>query len=374
MLVRSSQDTDVRSLKNCLDEVAGAEGVRFLLVLACDRNGWEPEQVDPILADVKLPLLGGVFPLVIAERRSWETGFVVVGFKRAVEVRTVHDLSDPDTDIASKLESLEVDLSVAKTLMLFVDGLSSRINSLFEELFSVFGLEANYIGGGAGSLSFKQKPCVLTNEGLKQDCAVIGFTEIESGIGVSHGWQELAGPFEVTESNCNRISSLDWKPAFSVYQDALKSSGGISFEGADFFEVSQNYPFGISKLDSEAIVRDLISVSSDGSIACVGEVPRHTYVHILSSDPESLIAAAAEALRRAQSRFRSEEEPGGAMIINCISRYLLLRENFAKELEALHPRSGAVSFGALTLGEIANNRKDYLEFYNKTSVVGVLEA
>jgi hypothetical protein len=51
---------------------------------------------------------------------------------------------------------------------------------------------------------------------------------------------------------------------------------------------------------------------------------------------------------------------------------LFLEKNFAYELEAVHDGQMPL-IGALTLGEIANNGKDYLEFYNKTSVVGVLE-
>jgi hypothetical protein len=34
---------------------------------------------------------------------------------------------------------------------------------------------------------------------------------------------------------------------------------------------------------------------------------------------------------------------------------------------------GVPWIGACSIGEIANNRKDYLEFYNKTSVVMLLE-
>jgi len=371
MVVKSDRSVELDDFERSLDEVAASEKVRFVLILACDANAYDPVELDPILQRQTLPVLGGVFPQIISGKESWDTGFVIVGFEQAAKVRTISGLSDPQADFEAALESIDVDLGKANTLMVFVDGLSSRINSLVEELFSVFGLEANYIGGGAGSLSFEQKPCVFTNDGLKADCAVIGFAEVEAGVGVSHGWKELAGPFEVTEVDRNEVISLDWRPAQEVYQEAVRAQAGASFDGMDFFEVSKGYPFGISKLGSEKIVRDPIALGANGSIVCVGEVPSRAFVHILAGDPESLIAAAEEALRRGEGQYRGAPDSRGVLLIDCISRYLFLGERFGDELVALSPDSEVPIFGALTLGEIANNRKDYLEFYNKTAVVGV---
>ncbi|MBK1880261.1 FIST signal transduction protein [Pelagicoccus mobilis] len=373
MIVRRDKSVSIEHFGQSLDEVASSEGVRFVLILACDANDYSPEAIDPILKRQTVPLIGGVFPAILSGSDRWEEGFVIVGFDQAAKVRTVTGLSDLDADFEKTLESIDVDLAKAKTLMVYVDGLSSRINALVEELFAVFGLEANYIGGGAGSLSFEKKPCVFTNDGLKADCAVIAFAELEAGIGVSHGWRELAGPFEVTEADRNKVVSLDWRPAQEVYQETVRSQAGASFEGVEFFEVSKGYPFGISKLGSEKIVRDPISLDEDGSIVCVGEVPTNAFVHVLAGDPESLIGAAGEALRRAEELFRGEPESRGILLIDCISRLLFLGDRFRDELIAMSPDGDVPVFGALTLGEIANNRKDYLEFYNKTAVVGVLQ-
>ena len=60
---------------------------------------------------------------------------------------------------------------------------------------------------------------------------------------------------------------------------------------------------------------------------------------------------------------------GFHMFIDCISRVLFLEKDFEKELAAVYDPKYPL-FGALTIGEIANNKHDYLEFYNKTSVVG----
>lgn len=373
MLVKWDKSVEVADFARCLEAVAGSEGVGFVVILACDANGYAAEEIDPVLQGISVPVIGGVFPKVVAGGELLETGFLVVGFDCSAKVCVVEGLSDSEVDFEDSLESFDVDLSAAKTLMVCVDGLSSRISALVDELFAVFGLEANYIGGGAGSLSFEQKPCVFTNDGLKEDCAVIAFTDLEAGIGVSHGWRDLEGPFEVTESKRNEIISLDWRPALEVYEETLRAQADVSLDSSDFFEVSKSFPFGISKLGAEKIVRDPIALGEGGSILCVGEVPQHAFVHVLAGVPESLVAAAGEAVSRARDAFPGKPESHGVFLIDCISRYLFLGNRFEEELNAVSPEGDAPLFGALTLGEIANNRKDYLEFYNKTAVVGVLQ-
>ncbi len=372
MFVKSSSSPAVSDLSLSLEAVASEPGVVSMLVLACDGNGFREEELSPVLKAQRLPIAGGVFPQLLLGASRLETGHIVVGLGAALQVETIEGLSDPHSNFEARLEGLDINLEKTRTVMLFVDGLSTRINALVEDLFAVFGLEANYIGGGAGSLSFEQRPCVITNKGLLKDCAVLAFSDIETGIGVSHGWQEMDGPFEVTESRQNMLISLDWQPAFDVYRESVEAEAGNVFAGKDFFEVSKSYPFGISRLAAEKIVRDPIALGPNQEIICVGEVPAQAFVHILSGDPASLITAAREALRKGREVFDGREGQRAVFVVDCISRFLFLGEDFERELEALSIDAETPTFGVLSLGEIANSRKDYLEFYNKTAVVAVL--
>ncbi|MBC2604534.1 FIST signal transduction protein [Pelagicoccus albus] len=375
MIVESSSSPRIEDLSEALARISMAEGVGLMLVLACDANAYSPAAINPILQSCPIPILGGIFPQVMAGGRLLEEGYVILGFPTQSQVFTIPRLSDPDVDFESALESLPVSLPGSKTMFVFVDGLSSQINRFVEEVFAVFGLEQNYIGGGAGSLSFESKPCLITPQGLVREAAVLAFADLEIGVGVAHGWRDLAGPFEVTESKGNAIASLDWRPACEVYREAIESIAGDSFEGVDFFNVAKNYPFGISKLGTEKVVRDPIGVNEDGAIICVGEVPEHSLVYILTGEPDTLIEASGQALSLGCQAASSAGESRGCLLLDCISRYLFLGERFGEEFFQLAERSGMSQVvGALTLGEIANNRKDYLEFYNKTAVAGIFES
>jgi len=72
------------------------------------------------------------------------------------------------------------------------------------------------------------------------------------------------------------------------------------------------------------------------------------------------------------------KNPKKAIIIDCISRMLFLDKDFDKELSiitsTLKTRYPDISIGgALTIGEISSYGEGFLEFYNKTIVVGLFE-
>jgi hypothetical protein len=137
-----------------------------------------------------------------------------------------------------------------------------------------------------------------------------------------------------------------------------------------FFDVAKGFPFGIRKLDSEVIVRDPLFLTPAGELVCVGEVPEGAFVHVLRGDAARLIDAARSARDLAQQSFPAAHIPQFRFVIDCISRSLFLGDRFGEELAAID--DGLPMVGALTLGEIANSGRDFLEFYNKTAVVGLI--
>lgn len=341
-----------------------------IMLLACDANNYTPTELDPILKSVKKPIWGGIFPAIIYNNKKYENGFILAGCENSTTVNTVENISSIETDLDDEIMKISSEYLNNKTMFVFLDGFTERISAFIESIFTIFGLEYNYIGGGAGSLSLKQKPCIITNQGLKQDCVIIAGVDMESGIGVKHGWETISGPYKVTSAEKTVIKELDFKPAFKVYKEAVEKHSGASISKDNFFEIAKAYPFGINKIDTEKIVRDPILVGENNSLICVGEVETGSFVDILTGDKNSLIQAAGEALKMALENKQGSLEKF-IFFVDCISRVLFLEDDFTQELEEIHSKNKKLPLmGVLSIGEIANNGKNYLEFYNKTSVIG----
>ena len=370
MLIKVCREGSVESLQAMLEEVAGDSRVKSVLILAGDGNGFTPGMVDPLLENCPLPLVGGIFPQIISGGENLGKGTIVAGLCYHMDCACLEGLSQDDKDLDQAVEDALVGIECRnKTFFVFVDGLSSRINALIETLFNNAGLLPNYIGGGAGSLSFEQKPCLFTNKGLATDSAVLGISNVSSGIGVAHGWQPISKPIKVTESVKNRVISLNWEPAFKVYQQIIAEHSGISFQDQPFFEIAKAHPLGIVKLDTEMIVRDPIIVDNH-ELVCVGEVPVNSFVYILKGYTDNLVQGAVQARDIALKNFSADKHESSFLFMDCISRVLFMGEDFQKELQAVE--YGASTFGALTIGEVANTGDVYLEFYNKTAVAGII--
>ncbi len=374
MLILLDRKGTVEGLQHLLERTVDHKPASGILVLACEENEFTPETIDQLLKQCSKPVFGGIFSRIIIDRAKLRKGTIVAGICRPLTTITIGNLGhciDLDEQLGHAFQTQDLR---NKTMFVFVDGLSSHISTLIESMLNCFGLIPNYIGGGAGSLSGR-KPCVISRQGLLEDAAVFALTGVKSGIGVAHGWKPVAGPLKVTEADRHTIISLNWRPAFEAYRHIVETISGQSFEGTDFFELAKGYPFGIAKLDREMVVRDPIFVDQ-GRLVCVGEIPLNALVYILRGDKDSLIAGAVEARRLAEASYGqvAGDEKGKTLttfFIDCVSRVLFLQSHFNRELKAVD--MGYPLLGALTLGEIANAGKSCLEFYNKTSVVGLLE-
>lgn len=371
MIIEFDPSGSAEGLEQAIHEMAEHQSVRSMMVLAGDANGFTPERIDPILHRATRPVFGGIFPAIIHGPRKLERGTIVVGLPVDTHVETITGLSDSSADFEAQLDQRLAAEPHRDTMFVFVDGLARRIGALLESLFDVFGLEPNYLGGGAGSLSFVPKPCLFTNAGLVYDCAVLALSSVPSGVGVNHGWTEISGPHQVTSAEGPTIFTLDSSPAYEVYRSVVEARSGRRLSDTGFFELAKGFPFGISKLGVETIVRDPIAVGDDGSLRCVGDVPQGSFIHILNGNADALVTAAGRALDLARADLPRDRPEALTLFIDCISRVLVLGDDFDRELRMVY-RPGVPLVGALTLGEIANSGKDYLEFYNKTSVVGVL--
>ncbi len=342
--------------------------VRGILLMVASGNAFPASALDPLLKHANKPIFGGIFPSVMWEGEQYGTGAVMMGLSCEVRWAVLDDLQQGSLE-ASLQEALALDDGARETLFTFVDGCSSQINKLIAALFNQYGLELNYIGGGCGTASFESMPCVITPAGVLQDAAVLALAGCHSGVGVAHGWQSISGAFKVTEADGNRIISLDWIPAFEVYRQVVESHAGASFAGSSFRDLAKAYPFGIAKLGKEMVIRDPVQCI-DGSLLCVGEVRRGAYVHVMHGKAAELIQAARQASELALASF-GHTSPSAMLFVNCVSRSLFLGPDFSQEMAAVR-QSGLPMMGALTLGEIANSGQDYLELFNKTSVVGLL--
>jgi len=376
MFINLDREGTVEGLQYLLERAADDENTSGVLILACDANGFTPEKVDEVLKQYKKPVFGGIFPQILFNKEILEKGTIVAGISQPVSTAVIKGLGDISIDLDAIIENtFEWQSLENKTIFVFVDGLSQYISVLIDSMFNCWGLLPNYIGGGAGSLSFERKPCVFTGEGLLGDAAVLAMADIKSGIGVAHGWKPVAGPLRVTEADRNIIISLNWRPAFEVYRETVEKISGKSFDNTDFFQLAKGFPIGIVRMAEEMVVRDPISL--DGSrLICVGEVPLNSFVYILKGDKDSLIAAAVKARQLAEASYlktlnEKKEKSLTTFFMDCVSRVFFLQSDFNEEMEAVY--AGYPLLGALTIGEIANTGKDYLEFYNKTSVIGLLE-
>lgn len=360
-------------LTEAVHRLTGNPEIEAAIVLAADGNVWSTDAANAAIRQSPLPLVGGVFPQIAYDSESLERGTLLIGLEHTPDVGVVEALGNPDTAFETAIGEFAdqwPEDNADRTYFVVVDGLAARISDLIEGLFFRLGLEHNFIGGGAGSLSLERRPCIITPAGLHQDAALVARLALPSSIGVSHGWTPISDTFTVTESAGNTVKSIDWERAADLYAREVYAHSAQIVTEDDFFSIAKSYPLGIARYGAEVVVRDPLMMNAEGELVCVGEVPAGCRIRLLNGDTNTLIQAAGNARDQVmpQGSTRSDAH---SLLFDCISRVLFLDDDLHRELSAVGGDRPVC--GAFTLGEIANSGREYLDFLNKSIVFAVLE-
>ncbi len=341
-----------------------------ILVLIAENDLFFANEIIEYFNSLDLPVLGGIFPGVIYEGRMYKKGAIITTLSVVKGPWLCDDLQKA-TEVHTVLGSIESGMN--NTAFILYDAFTGSIKHFLSEIFLRYGTSLTYIGGGAGTSDYVQKPTVFTNKGIYQDAAVIAVLQGSMSVSARHGWEVFKGPYLVTDSRKNIIKSINWQNAFEVYKAALKEEG-IQIDEQSVYEAGWRYPLGVYRQDQEFILRSPIHLNKNRELVTIGEVPDNSAVYVLKTDKKSLLEASDKAVAEVnQSDFIS----GFVFYAIDYARKVILKDAFHHELLNAHNHINekhpvAENFGALTIGEIASYSSGSIELFNKSFVIGAI--
>jgi hypothetical protein len=406
-------NTDFKNLENNITILA-AKGYKSIMVFhaegGLDKIPGFKGQCDALLektAQKGIQIFGGIFPGIMSDGRLMDKGSIITGIRSRVHIVTLDRLGDPDLagTIEKRLPPFDPDHPEKNFKALFVigDGFGESNHTLIEGLNRfVRTYPLKVIGGLAGRNTLKASHFNIFTPGkVIQNGAVLAFTDLESSIGVNHGWTPLEkSNCLITRTNYCYVETINKKPALEFYLDfisgidpriARRKQALLSGDADLFFkEVAIKYPLGLirkQKDGKQIIDRTAVSVGADRSLQFSAEIPEGTRACILHLKGKSAQAqclnireAAQTAYVESINSFPPEILSPRVFIMDCFGRKQMV-DNLGYDYESVEfdliaadqKEKDHSPIGVLTFGEISSMAPGYVELHNKTAVVATIE-
>lgn len=332
-----------------------------MMLLVGEKSAEEVQELIHFLNERNIRFFGGIYSRLLYNGRSYSEGFLL-------------QIHEPvySSIVLPNLMRFKLDISDYKdaTAIVLVDGLSDKMKILTDTIYDKLGDNVTYIGGGAGYYNLSHNPCIFNNRGLHMDAMHLCIVKSSLKVAVKHGWNKLEGPYTITKSDGNKLSSLDNYSAYDIYRDVIEDHEEITLNRADFFLFAKDHPFGIVPVgQTDLIVRDPISLDEDNNIICVADLPRDSQLYILKGNINTLLSSSLEIAEYCSSRVQGKYTP---LLFDCISRAMFLDERFEEELANIQSKLDYAFEGALSIGEIASQPNGKLVIHNKSTILGLL--
>jgi hypothetical protein len=258
-----------------------------------------------------------------------------------------------------------------RVLILLTDGLAGDQQEIVRGAYTAVGAGMPLVGGCAGDDMRMRATHQLFGDHVLTDAVVAAALASDAplGIGVHHGWRRVAEPMLVTDSESNRVMTIDDQPALDVYLDRLEAPAAVRGDPDEFTRFAATHPLGLASRRGEEHVRYVSGADfAARSLDCIAEVPRGVLAWLMEGDEESVLAATDSACTDALYAL-GDEPPRGLIAFDCIARRSVLGDGIGAEIDRIAAHGGGAPVaGFYTYGEIARTR-GISGFHNQTLVV-----
>ncbi|MCF3099507.1 hypothetical protein EHZ86_20140 [Aeromonas australiensis] len=338
-------------------------------VLLAERDAARVAELQQQCQRLDIQLCGAIFPSLVSRHGFHERGAWLLPRSTSHNPLLIPLSSTASADelaaiicerLASRLAEWP-DPQNIPTLFLTFDAMIPNIASILEGIYLRLANRVNYAGVNAGSGQFTAMPCLFDNHSVLAQAVSCVLLPHHSYPLLEHGYQLTAQPMLATSSEGNKISFIDWEPAFSRYQSLIRQQFQQNLTPEQFYQYGVHLPLGLLRANGDVIVRIPVAVTEKGALLCVGEVPDYSILTLLKA-PESPTANAIELAEK----LSQHGVPERIETYYCAGRQQHFGTQSALELETLFTQSGAHELvGALSLGEIGSLRPgDYPLFHN----------
>ncbi|MDW7675613.1 MAG: FIST C-terminal domain-containing protein [Bacillota bacterium] len=372
-----TDDNSTEMLDQLLTNLSSDKEVKAIIMLMAENCSYTYLEMQPQLQGCSVPVYGAIFPSIIYQYKNYNKGIVAIGVTEDIHVKEIRfadmNLEDQLYDFRNKCQGAS-SKNESNLMMVLLDGFSENGAKFTSQLFSVFHTSTKYIGGGAGGRSCKQFPCVFSADAIWQEGGLLIYARRDSSFGIEHGWVPLYGPLIASAVKGKLLCSLSWKNALAVYKSIIWKTKQIEVNHDNFFDIGNTFPLGVWNINQQYAIRDIIGLEKN-NIRLAAPIQQDEVLSIMTGSVFSLVKAAAKAAVNAVNNRPAESSFSLALIIDCASREMFLKEHFARELNAIEKELSKYdypSIGALTIGEIASKEDEFLELHNKTVVVGLI--
>lgn len=375
--MRYLAESDFESVAHALTGLALAPDAPLLVLLPAD----EAEAVSRFQAACSaqnVRLVGALFPELIVEGDLCRQGAWLLPLPPGTPTFLVDGLgADAAADAARIAYSVRSGLTQFDSplerpvLALVFDGLLPHIASVLDELYLLLANRVEYTGANSGNESFTPMPCVFDNACVV-DQGVIGMLlPGHHGAALEHGFVVPPHALAATATTGNCIASIDWRPAFTVYQELVAGSYGVTLTAENFYQYGVHFPLGILQASGDVIVRVPVALREDGALYCVGEIPENAMLVVLRAsdiDDSTCVNRLAERLAFDEGSLIGRD----LLLFYCAGRRLHHMQHAREEFTRLQRATGAAQVGgALSTGEIGSLRRNGYPTLQNECLVGL---